>query len=188
MRAQYLIAAGEFTAALDHLHRMAENRGTRSRRGRLGEMLLLKALAEESLGDTETALRSLSQSLEIFAAPQYPQRFWDLGEPVRKILSAHLPTIAETPLAPFARKILARFTTPDDAMDQDRTEKYNLTKRETDVLACLCRGLTNQQITEQLFITIHTVKKHTSNLYRKLGVANRAQAILKAQSEKLIPD
>jgi LuxR family transcriptional regulator, maltose regulon positive regulatory protein len=188
VRAQYLIAAGEFIAALDHLHRMAENRGTRSRRGRLGEMLLLKALAEESLGDTETALRSLSQSLEIFAVPQYPQRFWDLGEPVRKILSSHLPAIVETPLAPFARKILARFTTPDDAMDQDRTEKYNLTKRETDVLACLCRGLTNQQITEQLFITIHTVKKHTSNLYRKLGVANRAQAILKAQSEKLIPD
>ncbi len=56
-----------------------------------------------------------------------------------------------------------------------------LTQRELDVLNLLATGLTNPQIADQLVIGVGTVKTHTLSIYRKLDVANRSQAILRAQ-------
>lgn len=63
---------------------------------------------------------------------------------------------------------------------------YLLSKREVEVLQCLADGLSNQLIAEKLFLSIGTVKNYISNLYSKLNVANRIEAILKAQQEKLL--
>ena len=65
-------------------------------------------------------------------------------------------------------------------------DKYRLSKREVEVLQCLADGLSNQMIAEKLFLSMGTVKNYISNLYGKLDVANRTEAILKAQKEKLI--
>jgi two-component system response regulator DesR len=56
-----------------------------------------------------------------------------------------------------------------------------LTDRERDVLALVARGATNREIAADLFLSPHTVKEHTSALYRKLGVRNRAEAVQRAQ-------
>jgi ATP/maltotriose-dependent transcriptional regulator MalT len=56
-----------------------------------------------------------------------------------------------------------------------------LTDREVEVLRFICQGYTNAQIAETLIVTTNTIKTHTSNLYGKLGVRNRAQAVLRAQ-------
>ena len=63
-----------------------------------------------------------------------------------------------------------------------------LTARESEILLLLATGLTNPQIAEQLIIVVGTVKTHTLRIYRKLDVANRAQAILRAQQLGLLPD
>jgi len=49
-------------------------------------------------------------------------------------------------------------------------------------------GLSNQEITDQLFISLGTVKAHSSNIYRKLDVCNRAQAVITAREMKLTND
>ena len=68
-----------------------------------------------------------------------------------------------------------------------RTEMVDpLTPREIDVLRLLAAGLTNPQIAEQLVIGIGTVKTHTLNIYRKLDVANRTQAIVRARELGLL--
>jgi LuxR family transcriptional regulator, positive regulator of biofilm formation len=54
----------------------------------------------------------------------------------------------------------------------------NLTRREREVLALLVTGCTNEEIAERLFISPHTVKSHTQNIFRKLGVKNRLQAAM----------
>jgi two-component system response regulator DesR len=56
-----------------------------------------------------------------------------------------------------------------------------LTARERDVLELIAAGATNREIAERLFLSPHTVKEHTSAVYRKLGARNRAEAVLRAQ-------
>src|SRR5262249_45003196 len=62
-----------------------------------------------------------------------------------------------------------------------------LTARESEILGLLATGRTNPQIAEQLVIGLGTVKTHTLSIYRKLDVANRSQAIVRAQQIGLIP-
>ncbi|MPM23521.1 HTH-type transcriptional regulator MalT [bioreactor metagenome] len=61
-----------------------------------------------------------------------------------------------------------------------------LTEREMEVLKLLAEGLSNREIAERLFISLPTVKKHTGNLFAKLNVSSRTQAIARAQQLKLI--
>ena len=61
-----------------------------------------------------------------------------------------------------------------------------LTDREREVLDLVAGGATNREIAERLFLSPHTIKEHTSALYRKLGVRNRAEAVQKAQRLGLI--
>jgi DNA-binding NarL/FixJ family response regulator len=61
-----------------------------------------------------------------------------------------------------------------------------LSEREREVLDLIGSGATNREIAEQLFLSPHTVKEHTSSLYRKLSVRNRAEAVQKAQRLGLI--
>jgi two-component system response regulator DesR len=61
-----------------------------------------------------------------------------------------------------------------------------LTEREKEVLDLVAQGATNPEIARQLFLSPHTVKEHTSSLYRKLKVRNRAEAVQRAQRLGLI--
>ena len=56
-----------------------------------------------------------------------------------------------------------------------------LTEREREVLALMSSGATNREIASRLYLSPHTVKEHTSAIYRKLGVRNRAEAVQRAQ-------
>jgi DNA-binding NarL/FixJ family response regulator len=56
-----------------------------------------------------------------------------------------------------------------------------LSGREREVIGLIATGATNREIAERLYLSPHTVKEHTSTIYRKLGVRNRAEAVKKAQ-------
>ena len=61
-----------------------------------------------------------------------------------------------------------------------------LSERELEVLRLIAEGLTNRQIAERLTVVLGTVKAHTSNIYGKLGVGNRTQAVARARELKLL--
>jgi LuxR family transcriptional regulator, maltose regulon positive regulatory protein len=63
-----------------------------------------------------------------------------------------------------------------------------LTEREREVLALLARGASNQDIAEQLVITIDTVKRHVTHIYSKLGVNNRVQAVERGRTLGLLDE
>jgi LuxR family maltose regulon positive regulatory protein len=57
-----------------------------------------------------------------------------------------------------------------------------LSIRELEVLQVIAEGLSNQEVANQLFLSLHTVKVHARNIYAKLGVKNRTQAVAKART------
>ena len=67
-----------------------------------------------------------------------------------------------------------------------KPDKFDLTNREVDIIRLLGRNFTNKQIAAQLFISEKTVKRHSSNLYRKLKVKNRREAARQAEALELI--
>jgi ATP/maltotriose-dependent transcriptional regulator MalT len=61
-----------------------------------------------------------------------------------------------------------------------------LSERELEVLTLLASGRSNKEIAKDLFVSVGTVKTHTNNIYRKLGVRNRAEALARSRSLKLL--
>ncbi|MGB3632499.1 MAG: response regulator transcription factor [Rubrobacteraceae bacterium] len=61
-----------------------------------------------------------------------------------------------------------------------------LSERELEVLTLLASGRTNSEIARDLFVTVGTIKSHTSNVYRKLGTRNRAETLTRAHDLKLL--
>ncbi len=83
------------------------------------------------------------------------------------------------------RKLLARFFNgavgaEEGEEDPQKNIKNDLTPREEDVLRLLTEGLTNKEIANKLFICEKTVKSHLNNIFKKLDVSRRLQAILTA--------
>lgn len=64
-------------------------------------------------------------------------------------------------------------------------DTFKLSERELEIAQLLCRGKNNNDIAAQLFLSPNTVKVHTSNLYRKLGVKNRVQAVQVLRGEEI---
>jgi DNA-binding NarL/FixJ family response regulator len=60
-----------------------------------------------------------------------------------------------------------------------------LTERETEVLSLIAQGRTNDEIADQLFLSLKTVRNHVSNIFSKLQVADRAQAVIRAREAGL---
>ncbi len=67
-------------------------------------------------------------------------------------------------------------------------DEHGLSPREAEVLALICQGLSNQQITERAFLSINTVKSYVRTLYRKIGVESRTQAVLWGIDHGFRPD
>jgi len=82
-------------------------------------------------------------------------------------------------LSPEATQVLANSV----AQPQIRSEQ--LTERERDVLRCMVDGLNNNEIAEKLFVSLGTVKFHISNIFHKLGIDSRVEAVKLALEQKL---
>lgn len=101
------------------------------------------------------------------------QTHWEIGKALTSENIAHL----------LQQEFHPRTTTGTDT-----TQHNLLSAREREILELMAIGKTNPQIAAQLIIGVGTVKTHTLNIYRKLEVANRTQAIVRAQALGLLPD
>lgn len=72
-------------------------------------------------------------------------------------------------------------------MNETELSRLNLSKRELEVLQLMAQGLSNQEIADQLFVSLSTVKTHANNLFDKMGVERRTQAVNKAKQLGIIP-
>jgi len=107
----------------------------------------------------------------------------DLVDLVRVAAGGHL-VLSPSP----ARRLVGVSEDTLSAQDRARARLTGLTTRESEVLACLGIGMSNQQIGRRLYVSEATVKGHISRLLVKLGCANRTQAGLLARDAGLLPE
>jgi DNA-binding NarL/FixJ family response regulator len=91
-------------------------------------------------------------------------------------------SVSSSDLAVILRQVQAgAFIAParpaDEAPSDSSAASVELTEREQEILRAAARGLTTAQISTEAWVSEHTVKFHLTNIYRKLGVANRAAAV-----------
>ena len=72
-------------------------------------------------------------------------------------------------------------------LNETELKRLGISKREHEVLELMAQGLSNQEIADKLFVSLNTVKTHTSNLFLKLETKRRTQAVQKAKELRLIP-
>ena len=84
----------------------------------------------------------------------------------------------------IAAKVFKRYTSPGRAPAQEEVDR--LSNRESEVLALAARGLSNKMIARELSLSDRTVQVHLSNIFGKLGVASRTEAVITALRRGLL--
>ncbi|MBO0799520.1 MAG: response regulator transcription factor, partial [Blastocatellia bacterium] len=72
-------------------------------------------------------------------------------------------------------------------LNEQELQRLGISKREYEVLELMAQGLSNQEIADKLFVSLNTVKTHSSNLFMKLDARRRTQAIHRAKELGLLP-
>ena len=159
------------------------------------ELLLLRAQLLTVLGDDQASRSDYLQALKLGEPEGFISVFVEGGPTVAEALSRILEQAdSEAFDAEYIQSILEAFPVDDHPASQTKLKSASdeesliapLSKRELEILQLINEGLSNQEITERLFITLHTVKKHSSNIYAKLGVSSRTQAVARARQLGLL--
>jgi LuxR family maltose regulon positive regulatory protein len=144
------------------------------------EGLALQALASRQRGDRPGALLAIEEALRLAAPEGYVRLFADLGPSMTRLLQeARSRQIMPDEVA----TLLAACGAPDGI---DPTLPEPLTEREQEILTLIAAGLTNREIGDRLFIAAETVKKHSGNIYGKLGARGRTDAVARARTLSIL--
>lgn len=92
------------------------------------------------------------------------------------------PTLAKRLFGEFSRQEERRVT----PQERRNSKEERLTYREVEVLKLIGRGMNNQEIAQELFLSEKTVKNHLTNIFRKISVVDRTQAVLYAIKNKIV--
>jgi NarL family two-component system response regulator LiaR len=126
---------------------------------------------------TSFAEQNLVQGALQAGAIGYIQKNVTAAELANAIRSAYAGRMI---LSPEATQVLAQSVT------QSHLPGNELTEREHDVLKCMVEGMNNNEIAKKLFISLGTVKFHISNIFQKLGVDSRVEAVKMAIEQKIV--
>jgi LuxR family maltose regulon positive regulatory protein len=149
------------------------------------QALVMAAAAEQQMGHTDQALHHLQNALRLGAPSRYVRSILDEG-PLPANLLRHVTPDEDIPQAylDHLRTAGPSLAAPKTADSQPLVEP--LSERELEILQLIARGLTNQEIATRLVLSLATIKWHASNIYGKLGISNRNQAVTRARELGLI--
>jgi LuxR family transcriptional regulator, maltose regulon positive regulatory protein len=168
--------------------------------GSVIEILILRALALQAQGDSNGAVTALERALLLAGAEGYVRLFVDEGAPMTELLLQ----AAASGLAPnYVGKLLAAFPAEEQESRPGAGEQKvassplpphplapelieSLSVRELEVLHLVAAGQSNQEIAQALFLSVGTVKKHLNNIFGKLDVNSRTQAVALARELQLL--
>ncbi|MCB0006662.1 MAG: hypothetical protein KDE04_09415, partial [Anaerolineales bacterium] len=183
--ARLLLAVGDVDSAAELLARLLAAAESGGRQSKQIELRLLQALAWQAGGAFEQAQIVLAEALNLGEGDGFVRLFADEGEPVVPLLRRAL---ARGSSPDYVRQLLdvcgSPLTAPV-AIDQSALVEP-LSEREMEVLAEIAAGFSNREIADRLYLSTHTVKVHTRNIYGKLDVHNRTQAVARSRELGLL--
>jgi ATP/maltotriose-dependent transcriptional regulator MalT len=178
--------AGPFLQdALQMLARLLQDANRKARRGSVIEILMLQALALQALAQPEPALDILERALVLAEPEGYMRLFLDEGLAMLdllRLIQARGHALYYTSKLLVASGEQPSVTAPSLPTPRSTVLLEPLTERELEVLQIIAAGASNEEIAEQLVIAIGTVKRHVSNIFGKLTVSDRTQAVARAQA------
>jgi LuxR family transcriptional regulator, maltose regulon positive regulatory protein len=149
------------------------------------EVLALQALLHRAQGKMQAALTALRQAVLLAQPGGFVRTFVDLGPYMADLLGRLAATDVASDYLQLLLHAFSAETSPRQAQSSALLQVQNgmvepLTRREQEVLLLLAQRLTANEIAERLVVSEQTVKRHRANIYQKLGVNSRRQAIAEA--------
>jgi LuxR family maltose regulon positive regulatory protein len=169
--------------ALELLKRLLDAAEDDGRMGSVIEILMLQALAHEVQDKTDTALVSLERALKLAEPEGYIRIFVNEGEPIMHLLSE---AVTQGMMPDYANKLLGASKAKGDGGKASQLLIEPLSERELEILQLISDGLSNRQISERLYLAMPTVKGHNRNIFGKLQVKRRTEAVARARELELL--
>ena len=160
------------------------------RPGDLTEDFIMQAIVFDRIGEDELSVQKLETALVMAQKHNFIRLFADEGEACYRLLIKYRKQKSSSVSDKFLNDVIEaakQFALMyPKYLAVQKTIKSELTKSEFEVLQLLERSMTNAEIAEFLDVTLDTVKFHTKNIYSKLNVKGRAQAVSLAKEKKII--
>jgi LuxR family maltose regulon positive regulatory protein len=147
-------------------------------------VMILHSVAHHAKGETDKAVDMLEKALTLAKPGGFIRLFLDEGAPIKNLLS-----IAATRgiMPHYVARLLAAFES--GLLESERPQRQvscqhlvePLSERELEILQLLAQGLSNREIGERLFLAIPTVKGYNRNIFAKLQVRRRTEAVAHAR-------
>lgn len=170
-----LINLGRFEDAQEILVRLQKEANQQERNGNLIEILAMLACVSDELANYDQSVQALSKAIKLAESEDYLSVFTSLGMPMYRTIERNRKTIASS----YTQRLLNHLK-PGKASHEKHDPSgliEPLSEREVEILQLIATGASNAEIASRLVISINTVKKHTTNIYGKLGVSTRVQAV-----------
>jgi len=191
--ARVLLAEGRPEAALRILDRLAERLRRDGRLQRLTQVRAIAAVAAHGAGDALSALAAVVDAVSLSAPEGALRSLRDEGQAFLDVVAFarhRIPswkTTSET--GAFVEQLLAGRQRPAAGAAQTRLAPMpQFSSREADVARLLSSGQTNREVAKALAMAPDTVKWHLKNIFGKLSVSNRTQAVLRLQEMGVTPE
>ncbi|WBX85596.1 LuxR C-terminal-related transcriptional regulator [Sphingosinicella microcystinivorans] len=172
------IAKGNPDLALSLLQRLRAQAERERHVRTLIKLDLLQAMAQDLAGRRAMAMASLESCLDRAAPLGFLRTLLDEGEPMKRLLGLF---DASRRASPVVRTYVARLR------DDDNRPRVPLTARETQILALLVAGYSTKEMAYDLNLGMNTIKYHRRNVFDKLGVRSRSEAIAVARQRGGLP-
>jgi len=188
-QARVHLAQGDTSAALTLLESWRGQMEAKGWEDERLKVMVLQAVAYHAHGEKDKAVQVLGNALTLAEPGGFIRTFVDEGIPMAQLLSE---AAAHGMMPDYTGKLLAAFEA-EEQKNQDKPDLppaqplfEPLSQRELEVLQLIAQGLSNHEISERLFLALSTVKGHNRNIFAKLQVQRRTEAIARARELGLL--